>query len=176
MRKIISEEGYRDDPIGVETIQKLKQKLCNAGHLRKLLGFIGDYRPSIHDFSRKAKPLYDLLSTPVTTKSKQNNFSKKSKGQKPSSEPINWINEHQSILENLIETLKSPKFMACQDFSLSFIVHCDASESCLGAVFCKKQNNKMKVVSYASHTVTPAEKNYHLHSDKIRFLGNNRQI
>ena len=74
----------------------------------KKLGFIGYYCASIRNFSRKAEPLYDLQSTPVTTKSKQNNFSKKSKDQKSSSESINWTNKHQSILENLIETLKSP--------------------------------------------------------------------
>ena len=31
--KIISEEGYRDDQIGVEAIQKLKQKPYNIGDL-----------------------------------------------------------------------------------------------------------------------------------------------
>ena len=43
---------------------------------------------------------------------------KKSKGQKPSSEPINWTNKHQSILENLIEFLKSPEVMAYPGFLL----------------------------------------------------------
>ena len=37
--EIISEEGYRENPIGVAVIQKLKQKPSNVGDLRKLLGF-----------------------------------------------------------------------------------------------------------------------------------------
>ena len=49
----ISEEGYWDNPIEVEAIQKLKQKRSNVVDLRKLLGFIGYYRASIRDFSRK---------------------------------------------------------------------------------------------------------------------------
>ena len=63
-------------------------------------------------FSRKAN---DLLSAAVTSKSKPKNFSKKSIDQKPSSELINWTKKHQSILENLIETLKSPEVMTYPD-------------------------------------------------------------
>lgn len=75
MGKTISEEGHWDDPIGAESIKKLRKK-SNVGDLHKLSRFIGYYCASIRNFSRKAKPLYDLLSTPVTTKSKQKNFSK----------------------------------------------------------------------------------------------------
>ena len=64
-----------------------------VGDFRKLLGFIGYCQASIHNSSGKAKPLYDLLSTPITTKSKQKNFSKKSKGHKPS-KLVNWTKKH----------------------------------------------------------------------------------
>ena len=37
-------------------------------------------------------------------------------------------------------------------------------------MLCQKQDNKLKVISYASRTLTPAEKNYHLHSGKLEFL------
>ena len=67
-----------------------------------MLGFLGYNCASMRDFSRKAQPRCDLMSTLVTAKSKQRNFSKKSKGQKPSSEPINWANEHQRVLKHLI--------------------------------------------------------------------------
>ena len=60
--------------------------------------------------------------------------------------------------------------MAYSDFSLPFIVHCNARESGLGAVLCQNQNDKMKVSSYVSRTLTPAEKNYHVHSGKLEFL------
>ena len=58
-----------------------------VGDLRKLLGFIGYCQASIHNSSGKAKPLYDLLSTPITTKSKQKIFSKKSKARNH----LNWL-------------------------------------------------------------------------------------
>ena len=42
--KIISEEGYRDNPIDAEAFQKLKQKPSNVEDLPKLLGFAGYHR------------------------------------------------------------------------------------------------------------------------------------
>ena len=88
-------------------------------------------------FLEKAKPLYDLLSTLVKTKVNKKLF-KKIKSQKPSGEPINWTNKHQSIFKNLIETIKFSEVMAYLDFSLPLIVHCDASESGLEAVLYQK--------------------------------------
>ena len=60
--------------------------------------------------------------------------------------------------------------MSYPDFTKPFIVHGDTSEKGLGAVFYQKLDGKMKVISYASRTLTPAEKNYHLHSGKLEFL------
>ena len=39
-----------------------------------------------------------------------------------------------------------------------------------GPVLHQEIDGKMKVISYASQTLTPAEKNYHLHSEKLEFL------
>ena len=60
--------------------------------------------------------------------------------------------------------------MAYPDFTLPFILHCDASELGLGAVLCQEQGGEVRVVSYGSRTLTPAEKNYYLHSGKLEFL------
>ena len=60
--------------------------------------------------------------------------------------------------------------MAYPDFSLPFVLHCDASETGLGAVLYQEREDKLRVVGYASRTLTPAEKNYYLHSGKLEFL------
>ena len=60
--------------------------------------------------------------------------------------------------------------MSYTDFTKPFIVHCDASEKGLGAVLYQEIDDKMKLISYASQTLTPAETNYHLHSGKLEFL------
>ena len=165
--KIINEKGYRDDPITTKAIDKLEQPPKTVGDLQKLLGFLGYYRQSIKDFSRKAKPLYDISSLPSDN---QKLKSKKSKGQKSSNELIQWTDDHKNIVLDLIDELKSPKIMSYPDFSKPFVVHCDASEKGLGAVLYQEIDGTMKVISYASRTLTPAEKNYHLHSGKLEFL------
>ena len=125
------------------------------------------------NFSIILKPLYDLLKV-------ENNsleikaLNRKRKQQKhlqlDSRVEIKFTNDHQNILNKIIDILKSPQVMSFPDFEKPFILHCDASELGLGAVLCQKQDDKLKVISYASRTLTPAEKKYHLHSGKLEFL------
>ena len=56
------------------------------------------------------------------------------------------------------------------DFSKRFVLHTDASHEGLGAVLYQEQDRKFKVIGYASRTLTPAEKSYHLHAGKLEFL------
>ena len=169
---IVSEEGYKADGASDEVIDKLKVAPTTVGELRSLLGFVGYYRSFIQDFSRKAKPLYDLLCKDKEKDAESKKVGKKGKKnfQRPSSDKISWEKVHQDIVDELLEILKCPPVIAYPDFSLPFVLHCDASETGLGAVLYQEQNEKLRVVSYASRTLTPAEKNYYLHSGKLEFL------
>ena len=162
--RLISAEGYRPDPEDVKALDKCKVPPTDVGKLRSLLGFLGYYRTYIQDFSRKVKPIYDLLQHSEDKKPKTG------KKQLDSRTKIVWDENRQQIVEELVEYLKSPSVLAYPDFSKSFIVHTDASQEGLGAALYQEQDGKMRIISLASRTLNTAEQNYFMHSGKLEFL------
>lgn len=84
--------------------------------------------------------------------------------------PIQWTPKHAEILNVLIERIASPPVLAYPQCDKPFVVHTDASQGRLGAVLNEKQSDVMRVIAYASTTLTSAKKNYHLHWRKLEFL------
>ena len=160
--RLISENGYRPDPADVKALEKVKIPPKTIGNLRSVIGFLGYYRTYIRDFSIKMKPIYDLLQKT----GKQG----KSEKQLDSRVKITWLKQHQDIVNEMVNYLGSPEVMAFPDFSCSFEVHTDACHDGLGAVLYQKQGEEMRVISYASRTLTPAERNYNMHAGKLEFL------
>ena len=70
-----------------------------------------------------------------------------------------WTEIHQSAMENLINEITSPPILAYPNYDLPFIVHIDASKEGLGAVLYQEQNGIVRVIAYASGTLSPSEKN-----------------
>ena len=118
--------------------------------------------------SHKVKPLYDMLKG----KNGQKGSKKKTKsGQSyDAREKVEWDETKQKVVEEMINYLQSDKVMAYPDFEAPFFVNCDASGYGLGAVLYQNQGGVDRVISYASRTLSDAEKNYHLHSGKLEFL------
>lgn len=175
--RIVSEDGYSMDPAEIAPVQALKlRKPATVGDLRKMMGFLSYYRTYIPNFSRLARPLYQLITVPPQStlpaepKGKKRRASTKSKGQASPNTPITWTQTHQDVLNTLIDHLIEPPILAYPDLTLPFVLHCDASQDGLGAVLYQKQNGKMSVIAYGSRTLTPPEKNYHMHSGKLEFL------
>ena len=166
--RLVSCEGYRADPADTVVLEKFRTPPKTIGELRSLLGFFGYFRGYVKDFSQKVKPLYDLLKG----KSVQKGSKKKTKsGQSyDAREKIEWDETKQKVVEEMINYLQSDKVMAYPDFEAPFFVNCDASGYGLGAVLYQNQGGVDRVISYASRTLSDAEKNYHLHSGKLEFL------
>ena len=151
--RVVSGDSHSLDPADIAAVNNLaKQKPAIVGDVRKLLGFLSRYRQYIQDFSRKANPLNDLMS-----------------GANPlaSDHRITWTKEHQQRIDMLLYRLTPPTVMAFPDFTKLFVLHTDASQEGPGTVLCQEQNGKLRVLAYASRTLTPSEKNYHMHAGKL---------
>ena len=70
---------------------------------------------------------------------------------------VTWTDEHQERLDLLIHQLTSPPVMAFPDFTKPFVLHTDASQEGIGAVLYQEQDGKLRVLGYASRTLTPAD-------------------
>lgn len=174
--RIVSAEGSKMDPADTIAVRALKEKRPGTvGELRAIMGLLSYYRQYIRDFSRIAGPLYNLLKASPDKQETENRGAKtktikgKCKGV-PSNQPIVWKESHQQLLERLLNCLVEPPILAFPDFSKPFVLHTDASNQGLGAVLYQEQAGKMRVIAYASRTLTESEKNYHFHSGKLEFL------
>ena len=157
--QIVSSEGYRPDPKNLEAVTALRDsRPRTVGDVRKLLGLMSYFRKYIKDFSKIAHPMFELLKGDEKDKAI------------PSNRLVNWEERHQSALKKLIDCLIQPPILGYPDYGLPFVLHTDASQEGLGAVLYQEQNSKLRVIGYASRSLTPAERNYHLHSGKLEFL------
>ena len=81
---------------------------------------------------------------------------------------INWSEAAQSAFEILKELCVNAPILAFPDYKLPFILHTDSSTEGLGAVLYQKQEGKLRVIAYASRSVTKTESNYPTH--KLEFI------
>lgn len=168
-------EGYTMDPEDKRAVLMLKERKPTCiGDMRKLLGFLGFYRKYIPDFARRARLLYDLVKNPKIKNplaGKGKSRVKMKNGQVSSQVKISWTRAHQEALSDLVDALTNPPVMAYPLFDKPFDLHVDASGEGLGAILYQRDDQGIpRVVAYASRTLSPAEKNYHMHSGKLEFL------
>lgn len=176
--RMVSGEGVQVDPKDLEAVLQLKEREPKTvGEVRALLGFLGYYRSYIQDFARLAGPLFELLQNPgvasgrpIMPKPTKTRSQGKNNGQLPSKTPVQWTPKHSAVVSRFVDMLTNPPILAYPDCDLPFVLHTDASNEGLGAVLYQQQGGKLRVIGYGSRTLSPAEKNYHLHSGKLEFL------
>ena len=157
----MSKDGIATDPEKTEKVRNWPRPQ-NAEDVRRYLGFCGYYRRFVKDFSKIAKPLTDLMPTPL----------KKKRGRKPADpkavQKWRWGHAEEAAFQRLKEVLTSPPVLAFADYSKPFELHCDASGTGLGSVLYQEQDGLKRVIAYASRGLSKSESNYPAH--KLEFL------
>ena len=159
---IVSQDGIRTDPEKTSAIENWPEPKT-VKDVRSFLGFTGYYRRFIKNYARIARPLNDLLVGHSTAK--KDKASKKSRAKKT---PFVRTEAQHTAFETLKERLTNPPVLAYADYRLPFKLHTDASTTGLGAVLYQHQDGQDRVISYASRSLKPSEKNYPAH--KLEFL------
>lgn len=160
---VVSARGIEADPEKCEKVRNWPQPRTPE-EVRQFLGFAGYYRRFVKGFSKIAKPLTELMPTPVKGKPKK----KGKKVEKTSPKPWTWGPEQDIAFNTLKECLSQPPVLGFADYSQPFELHTDASGSGLGAVLYQEQDGQKRALSYASRGLSKSERNYPAH--KLEFL------
>lgn len=157
----MSEEGIKADPKKIEAVRCWPTPK-SVKDVRQLLGFAGYYRRFIKGFAVIARPLNDLLVGHPTKKQK------KVTSKKVKRTPFKWEEAQQHAFDAIWEQLTNQPILGYANYSKPFTVHADASSLGLGAVLYQKQDDKDRVIAFASRSLKPSERNYPAH--KLEFL------
>ena len=109
--------------------------------VRSFLGLIGYYRSYVPNFSAIATPLTDL------TKKGEPNI-------------VNWGEPQDQAFRRLKEVLTQDPVLRVPDFTKTFIVQTDASETGIGASLMQEHDGQKFPVAYASKKLLPRERAY----------------
>ena len=151
---IISAQGLKPDPKKIEAIVEFPTQ-STPKSVKGFLGLSGFYRKFVKNFSKIAAPLTDLTAQ----------YSKKTR--KKEFKPGIWTTECDQSFQMLKDKLISADVLGYPDFSLPFLLECDASTKGYGAVLSQKQGSREVVIAFASKKIKGAIKGYS--SFKIEF-------
>ena len=107
--------------------------------VRSFLGHAGLYRRFIKDFSFISRPTCNLLTNDT---------------------PFEWTQACHETYDKLKGMLTTAPIMQPPNWTLPFIIMCDASDYVIGAVLGQRKDKKSHVIYYASKTLSEAQMNY----------------
>jgi len=137
----ISSSGIKTDSSKVSKIKDFPVP-CYEANLVSFLGFCGYYRKFIKNYADVVAPLESICK----------------KGTRNSK--ICWNENALVSFEKLKDLLTSAPILAFPIPKGKYILDTDASDSACGAVLSQIQNNKERVIAYASHKFSAAERKY----------------
>lgn len=135
---VIGENGVKPDPKKLEAVQSFP-KPASGKNIKQFLGLAGYYRRFIPNFSKIAKPLTELLKKDVA---------------------FRWETAQDEAFTYLRDALCREPILQYPDFTKTFIVTTDASDTAIGGVLSQGTAGKDMPISYVSRLLNPAEQNY----------------
>lgn len=137
---VVSQEGIRPSQENTDAVLNYPIPR-NARDMHRFVGLASYFRKFIKDFSRIAKPLYNLIRKNVE---------------------FRFGSDELGTFEALKHCLASRRILALYSPKLETELHCDASSSGFGAILLQKQPDKvLKPVFFFSKRISAAEAKYH---------------
>lgn len=135
---IISEYGIQPDPKNIEALEKIEEPRT-IKQVQSFLGAVNFYTSFIPDLANLAEPLRALTR----------------KGYK-----FKWTHTEITAFNSIKKAILNNNPLAIFDPNAKTYVTTDASEIGLGGMLSQVQNGKEVPVAYASHTLSPTQRNY----------------
>ena len=115
--------------------------------VQKFLGLANYYRQFVKDFTKIAKPLYEMMR-------------KETKW--------NWGERQQKVFEKLKERFTTEPVLVIPDLDREMRVEADASDFATGGVLLMKcKDEKWRPVAYISKSLNEAKRNYEIHDKEM---------
>ena len=150
---IVSKAGIETDPKKIKDIWEWPRP-TTVTDVRQFLGFTNYYHKFIKQYALVANPLNKLISG--------ENAKKKNK-------KVEWTQECQESFQKLKDICTKTPVLAYANYERPFKLTTDASKRGLGAVLSQiGEDQKERLVAFASRTLSKSEKNYTTH--KLEFL------
>ena len=136
---IIDSNGLHPSPTKVQAIQEAPAP-TNVTELRAFLGLVNYYHKFLPNVSDVLAPLHSLLCKGIKW---------------------TWTDPQQTAFDEVKQLLQSSSLLVHYDSEKPLFLYCDASPYGVGAVLTHKMPyNTEKPITFASRTLSPAERNY----------------
>jgi hypothetical protein len=144
---IISEDHVGMDPVKVAGVAEWPEP-TNRREVQSFLGFANFYRRFIQDFSKHARPLFDLTRKDTSW---------------------TWGELQQSAFRKIKELVTSAPVLTLPADDQPFRVEADSSDFATGAVLSQlsSEDGKWHPVAYYSKSLSETERNYEIHDKEM---------